>query len=205
MSNSNEAIIREMARLGGNFKVFKGPIINNLTPDIYWIKWLSYIPDTEKKRMEYFDTKKVSDLSCEEIEEANRYKRNREFARLFKIYGTDECSEEDFIKVYNYMCRESIEKLMHDKLTAEELEYANKEIDKLINLTKDELANKIKKVRTAEDYNALSMVDAYIYYMISIFNYKRGLTDLDNKIQAELKRNETMTQRIIEQVTKQLI
>ncbi len=205
MSNSNETIIREMARLDGNIKVFKGPITNNLTPDIYWIKWLSYIPDIEKKRMEYFDTKKVSDLSFEEIEEINRYKSNKEFARLFKIYGTDECSEDDFIKVYKYMCSESIEKLMHSKLTAEELEQANKEINKLINLPKNELANKIKKVRTAEDYNALSMVDAYIYYMISIFNYKRGLTDLGNEIQAELKRNEIMTQRIIEQVTKPLI
>ena len=123
MSNLNRIMAREMARMGGMTKIVHGNVIGNVSPDIEWIKWLSYEPEFEKKRIEYFDSKKVSELSYEELEEASSYSRNKIFARLFKIYGTSECSEEDYMKVYDYMCNESIEELMLRKLTSEELRY----------------------------------------------------------------------------------
>ena len=45
---------------------------------------------------------------------------------LFKIYGTSECFEEDYMKVYDYMCNESIEELMLKKLTSEDYDMQDK-------------------------------------------------------------------------------
>ncbi len=61
--------------------------IGNIPYDIEWIKWLSYESEYEKKRIEYLDSKKVSELSYEELEEASIYSRNKIFAKLFHIYG----------------------------------------------------------------------------------------------------------------------
>ena len=58
MSNLNRIMVREMAKMGNKVKFIHGNVIGNVSPDIEWIKWLSYEPEFENKRIEYFDTKK---------------------------------------------------------------------------------------------------------------------------------------------------
>lgn len=186
---------REIAKMGGKAKIIHGNVIGNVSPDIEWIKWLSYEPEFEKKRIEYFDTKKVSELSYEELEEASKYSRNKIFAKLFKIYGTNECSEEDYMRVYDYMCNESIEELMLSKLTSEELKYAKKEIIGLSKVSKEQLSAKVKEEQKPENYAQLSMVDSYILHIISDINYARSMSDLNRKIDAQLEQNEVVRQR----------
>ena len=195
MSDFNRIMAREIAKMGGKAKIIHGNVIGNVSPDIEWIKWLSYEPEFEKKRIEYFDTKKVSELSYEELEEANKYSRNKIFAKLFKIYGTSECSEEDYMRVYDYMCNESIEELMLSKLTSEELKYAKKEIIRLSKVSKEQLSAKVKEEQKPENYAQLSMVDSYILHIISDINYARSMSDLNRKIDAQLEQNEVMRQR----------
>lgn len=173
----------------------KWNVIGNVSPDIEWIKWLSYEPEFEKKRIEYFDSKKVSELSYEELEEASRYSRNKIFARLFKIYSTGECSEEDYMKVYDYMCNESIEELMLSRLTSEELRYARQEITRLSEVPKEQLSAKVNEEQRPEKYEQLSMVDSYILHIISDIDYARGISDLNRKIETQLEQNEIMSQR----------
>lgn len=182
----------EIAKMGGKTKIIHGNVIGNVSPDIEWIKWLSYEPEFEKRRIEYFDTKKVSELTYEELEEASKYSRNRIFARLFKIYGTDECSPEDYMRVYDYMCNESIEKLMLSKLTSEELLYARNEITRLSKISKEELSAKINEEQKPEKYEQLSMVDSYILHVISDIDYARSMSDLERKIDAQLEQNRNM-------------
>ena len=195
MSDFNRIMAREIAKMGGKAKIIHGNVIGNVSPDIEWIKWLSYEPEFEKKRIEYFDTKKVSELSYEELEEASKYSRNKIFAKLFKIYGTNECSEEDYMRVYDYMCNESIEELMLSKLTSEELKYAKKEITRLSKVSKEQLSAKVKEEQKPENYAQLSMVDSYILHIISDINYARSMSDLNRKIDAQLEQNEVMRQR----------
>lgn len=185
---------REMAKImaGNGTKIIHGENIGNVDPYIEWIKWLSYIPEHEKKRIEYFDSKKISELTYEELEEASRYSRNNFFARLFKIYGTSECSEEDYMKVYNYMCSESIEKLMLSKLTSEELRYAKQEIAKLSKASKEQISDKLNEEQTPEKYEQLSMVDSYILHIISKINFARSLAELDSNIEAQLNARDVM-------------
>lgn len=195
MSNFNRIMAKEMARMGGKVKIIHGNVIGNISPDIEWIKWLSYEPEFEKKRIEYFDSKKISELSYEELEEASRYIRNKIFARLFKIYGTSECSEEDYMKVYDYMCNESIEKLMLSKLTSEELRYAKQEITRLSEVSKEQLSAKVNEEQKPERYEQLSMVDSYILHIISDIDYARSISSLNREIEAQLERNDIMRQR----------
>ncbi len=195
MSNFNRIMAKEMARMGGKVKIIHGNVIGNISPDIEWIKWLSYEPEFEKKRIEYFDSKKISELSYEELEEASRYSRNKIFARLFKIYGTSECSEEDYMKVYDYMCNESIEKLMLSKLTSEELRYAKQEITRLSEVSKEQLSAKVNEEQKPERYEQLSMVDSYILHIISDIDYARSISSLNREIEAQLEQNDIMRQR----------
>lgn len=185
---------REMTKImaSNGAKIIHGENIGNVDPYIEWIKWLSYIPEFEKKRIEYFDTKKISELTYEELEEACRYSRNKIFAKLFKIYGTTECSEEDYMKVYDYMCSESIEKLMLSKLTTEELQYATQEITKLSKVSKEQISAKLSEEQKPEKYEQLSMADSYILHIISKINFARSLDELDSNIEARLKENDVM-------------
>lgn len=185
---------REMVKMmaGNGTKIIHGGNIGNVDPYIEWIKWLSYIPEYENKRIEYFDSKKISELTYEELEEASRYSRNKIFARLFKIYGTRECSEEDYMKVYDYMCSESIEKLMLSKLTSEELQYAKQEITKLSKVSKEQIRTKLNEEQKPEKYEQLSMVDSYILHVISKINFARSLAELDSNIETQLNANDVM-------------
>ena len=193
--NFNRMMAREMAKIGGKVKIIHGNVVGNVSPNIEWVKWLSYEPEFEKKRIEYFDSKKISKLSLEELEEASRYSRNKVFARLFKIYGTSECSEEDYMKVYNYMCNESIEELMLSKLTSEELRYAKQEITRLSKVSKEQLSAKVREEQTPEKYEQLSMVDSYILHIISDIDYARSMANLNRRIDAQLEQNEIVRQR----------
>lgn len=193
--NFNRMMARETAKSSDKVKIIHGNVVGNVSPNIEWVKWLSYEPEFEKKRIEYFDSKKISKLSLEELEEASRYSRNKVFARLFKIYGTSECSEEDYMKVYNYMCNESIEELMLSKLTSEELRYAKQEITRLSKVSKEQLSAKVREEQTPEKYEQLSMVDSYILHIISDIDYARSMANLNRRIDAQLEQNEIVRQR----------
>lgn len=195
MSDYNRILARQMAKSGGKVKVVCGNVVGNVLPCAEWIKWLNYEPEFEKRRIEYLDTKKISELTTEELKEASKYSRNKVFAKLFKIYGTSECSEEDYMKVYDYMCNESIEELMLSKLTSEELQYAKQEITRLSKVSKEQLSVKLREEQTPEKYEQLSMVDAYILHLISDINYARSMADLNRRIEAQLEQNEIMRQR----------
>ncbi len=190
MENYNRMMAKMMADLGS--KVITGNVFGNVSPDIEWIKWLNYEPEFEIDRINYLENEKVSDLSIKDLKEIIRYRRNREFAKLFKQYGTGEISKEDYMRVYDFMSNESIDDLMLSKLTSEELRYAKQEITKLSNISKEELSKKVHEEQKEEVYKKLSMVDSYILHQVSNINYARSLNELNRKIDAQLKANEEM-------------
>lgn len=192
----NREMFKIMSEMGLKPNVIHGKI-HNVSPDIEWFKWLSYESEFERERIRYFDSKKVSELSYEELEEATRYNKNKVFSRLFKLYRTNELSNEDRIKVYDYMCNESIENLMLSKLTKEELRYANEEIERLSKISKDELREKVKREQNEDEYERLSMIDSYILHVISDINYARSSADLDRKIEVAVNENDAMMQKSI--------
>lgn len=191
MRDSHRIIAREMAKRGGG-KVIHGNVFGNVSPDIEWLKWLSYEPEFQRIRIQDLDGKKISEVSYEELEEISKYRRNRIFARLFKIYGTATCSEEEYMMVYDYMCNESIEELMLSKLTPEELQYAREEITRLSRIPREELRKKVEEEQKEENYNQLSMVDSYILHMVSNTDCTRSMNELCKKIGSQIEKNEVM-------------
>ena len=99
------------------------------------------------------------------------------------------------MRVYDYMCNESIEELMLKKLTSEELKYAREEITRLSNVSKEQLSAKVKEEQRREKYEQLSMVDSYILHIISDINYARSMSDLNRVISEQLEESKIMSQR----------
>lgn len=197
MGSLNQILAREMSKSKGRVSIVPRYDGGNVSPYLEWKKWLSYVPEFERKRIEYFDSKKISELSYDELEEASRYRKNQIFAELFQVYGTSECSEENYMMVYNYMSNESILELMLSKLTPEELYHAREEIEKLSNLSKEELNAKVKREQRIEIYNQLSMVDSYILHLLSNVNCARNISSVNKEIAAELERNTAIRQRTL--------
>lgn len=195
MSDFSNMLDREIAKMGGNIKIIPGNRNGSLSPDKEWLKWLAYESDCEKQRIAYLNSKLVEQLTYEELEEVSRYRRNQNYARLLKEYEMGKCSEEEYMKVYELMCHESIEELMLMKLTTEELEYAKQEIIRLSQVSSEQLSAKIKQEQVSETYEQLSMVEAYILHFISKINYARNIADLNREIHSQTTQNENMREK----------
>lgn len=193
MSSFNRVMAREMSKLNGG-KLIRGNVMRNVNPLIEWIKWLSYNPIHEQEKINYIYSKKVEDLSIDELKEIIKYKERNRMAQLFIKYNNGKCSEEEYMEVYDYMDK-SITDLMMDKLSSEELSYAKEEILRLSDMPQNEVREKIREEQKEEVYMNLSMVDSYILHIISDINYRKSLPNLNMKIQAQLERNDVMRQK----------
>ena len=193
MSSFNKVMAREMSKSSGG-KLIRGNVMRSVNPLIEWIKWLSYNPVHEQDKINYIYSKRVEDLSIDELKEILKYKERNRMSQLFIKYNKGECSEEEYMEVYHYMGK-SITELMMDKLSSEELSYAKEEILRLSAIPQNEVLAKIKEEQKEEVYMSLSMVDSYILHIISGINYRKSLPNLDRKIQAQLERNDVMRQK----------
>ena len=134
-------------------------------------------------------------MSLKELYELCEYLNQQRMLRLFKIYGTTKISKDEYMEVYDYMCRESIDKLMISKLSKKELEYAKQEIIRLKELPENELSTKIENDTKEEAYLTLSMVDSYILHVVSRTDFYRHMMNLESEIQSQLEENDQMRQK----------
>ena len=61
------------------------------------------MPESQKSRIQQLESKTVREISLEEIEEIYQYRYQEKMANLFKLYGTNNISEAEYLEVYNYM------------------------------------------------------------------------------------------------------
>ena len=189
----NKVVANMMA--GSNIKIIHGEVVGNANPYIEWIKWLSYIPKFQEVRLQEVSSKKVEELTGEEIDELNTYKRQNRILKLFKLYGTKEISKDEYMEVYNFMVNQSIDELMLSKLTIEELRYAKSQIQYFSEIASEELRKKVNEERKADNYENLSMVDSYILHVISKISFAKSIIELDRKIEAQVRENAAMRER----------
>lgn len=190
---TSKIIAKELA--SSKVKIIHGAVKRNVDPPIEWIKWLSYIPDFQKSRIKYLESKVASDISLEELCEINQYKSQVRMATLFKLYGTSDISRDEYMEVYIYMIEHSIEDLMLSKLSKEELSYAKERIQYFSQISKEELELKIKEEQKEVNYNELSMVDSYILHELLRINYSKNKTN--TLLGYQLDKNAVMRQRSI--------
>ena len=195
MSNISKIMAKELNKNGSQVKFIYGNVFGNIPPIIEWIKWLSYEPEFEKNRIEHLNSKGSNNLSYEELNELDHYMKRKRMAQLFKKYDCKECSKKEYMEVYSYMSNESIITLMLDKLTIQEIKYAEEEIKKLITGSSEELPKKIKVESQKENYLSLPMVDAYILHIIDIINYTQSMNKFNNILNWQLDSNVIMRQK----------
>ena len=176
-------------------KIIHGEVIGNINPYIEWIKWLSYVPEFQKARIQKLNSKTLKELTKEELNEIKSYKNQLRMLELFKIYGTDKISKDEYMEVYDYMINQSIDELMLSKLSIKELKYAKEQIQYFNQISSEELRKKIHLEQKEDNYKKLSMVDAYILHIVSRINYTKSIEKLNSEIKVHLEKNETMRQR----------
>lgn len=93
---------RQMAKMmsGTKTKVICGEVMGNIDPLTEWIKWLSYTPDFQKKRINELQNKKVIELSLSELDELRENLYQKRMLDLIKIYGTEQISKDEYMEVY---------------------------------------------------------------------------------------------------------
>ena len=195
MSNISKIMAKELNKSGSQVKFIYGNVFGNIPPIIEWIKWLSYEPEFEKNRIEHLNSKGSNNLSYEELNELDHYMKRKRMAQLFKKYDNMECSKEEYMEVYSYMSNESIITLMLDKLTIQEIKYANEEITRLRELSNEDLSQKIRTESQKDNYLNLSMVNAYILHIIDRINYVRNMNEFNNRLNWQLDSNVIMRQK----------
>lgn len=186
-------LAKDMA--GSQNKILSGKCMGNITPDLEWIKWLSYEPDFLKRRKEYLRKKEFDQLSLKELSEVNRYLLEEEMVNLFKLYGTSFITKSEYLKVYQFMTENKIEKYMIKKLSKKEKEYAKTEIQYYSQAPLEELEEKIKFETKINHYQDLSMVDAFILHFIVKIYYQIEDVKINKEINSQIKANETMHQK----------
>ncbi len=143
-----------------------------------WLKWLSYENEETIKRYNNLINLKVSDITEEDLKFLNSYKERQEILQLYKIYITNDfISKEDYLKVFNYLEKNPINKIALEKLTKEELKYVKEQIAKL-NTEAEMSVRKILK----QDYETLSMVDSYLFRLIYLYDMRKSeqkLSEID--------------------------
>lgn len=188
---------RQMAKMmsGTKTKVICGEVMGNIDPLTEWIKWLSYTPDFQKKRINELQNKKVIELSLSELDELRENLYQKRMLDLIKIYGTEQISKDEYMEVYDYIKNESIDRIMLSKLTKEELDYVKENISKYSSLSREELNLKINKEQEKSTYNSLSMVDSYILHIISRISFSRSIGKLNDEIASRIEENNAMRQK----------
>ena len=125
-----------------------------------WIKWLSY----------------------------NSTENEKYILVLINKYVNQNCTKEEFYKVYDYMSN-SIENIMLKKLNSDELKEANDKVKRLEQLSDKELRGLIDTEIQDDIYYNLSMIDAYILHKLIKIDNIRNAREMNRRL--ELVDNET--------------
>lgn len=188
MSNIWKILAKEMSKSNGSAKI--------VTKDYKeWIAWLNYEPEFEKQRKKYLMSRKFEELNASEQIELSHYIKYQTYADLFNKYETNTCTQEEYIKVCNFMKIESLEDLIISKLTAEELNYVKSEINRIENLSLTDFESEYRKLRDLHFNEQLTMTERYVYYLSSRIAAYRNNIRVENEISAQLKGNENMRYR----------
>ena len=175
-------LAREMAK--GNNKMLPNSLLGSLTSDMEWIKWLSF--QTEKQKI--LKKKEKNFLTDEDRKELDRYLEEDRIASLLKLYGSNKITISEYLECYDFIRENDIEKYLLSKLTKEELEVGREKIKYYNEVSLKDLRNKIKT--DIENYQILSMVDAFVLHYIIKINIKKEVQKVEREIDSQIKRNQ---------------
>ncbi len=201
--NYSSAIRRLFAGNKGVKIISIGPLGPNLS-ETEWNKWLNYIPEFQKERIEYLSNKKAGELTSSEIEELHILQKELKMSSISKIYGEEEMNKSDAIEYVDYSTQSQLDSLIKNKLTEEEYQHAVEKSNQLTNdLSYKELLEYCREQE--KQFSDLSMIDLFVFRRVSIV-----VNAISNKITGErianaIKKNDLMRQRSIENASKRRV
>ena len=145
---------------------------NNFEPYISSItirelmKWLRYVPDFKKEEMKRINSKRIDELSCEELEVVLDGKKQERMFNLLSRVNSSDITEEEYKEVIDYIDSEPIEDLMKTKLSEKEQQETMDKIKHFYYVSNEEIINKIEEERKKGNYEKLSMIDSYVFHVM---------------------------------------
>ena len=136
-----------------------------------WIKFTSYISPDDLLFIDEIQNKKVASYSEKELDRYYKLKKQIEMSKLLLKYKKQECNEDEYDKVVEFM-KTSLREYVRSKVTDEEMISASKFVDNLYNAGTLEEYIDIKQKK----YDKLDIYEAYV-----LFTAKERLYDIRQK------------------------
>lgn len=152
-----------------------------------WIRWLDYIPDFYRQRIDCLSTKEAIKLSDEELMELITFRKEFKMRDIGKNFQNPETSVKDRLEYLKYTAHQEIlENLIHKKLTAEEYKMAMAKIYEIVE--KSSLEKLSQYCQTGKNnFDTLSMIDLFILREVGKELRIQSNIDLGNKIASSVK------------------
>ena len=184
-------IFREMNESGGSVILIKSPdLMTFKSPDDLikeWIFWLSYVDFNTKKEMDIITNKKAKDLTKQEREKLRTYQEELTLLKALKKYPKKNLSKEERALIYESLDTK-LEDLILEKLSDKQISDAKKIYQSAV----QESDIKINEwLATSPDTVVPTL--RYVRFLLLKRGLRRAMQNLDKTIQAEYKRNLSMT------------
>lgn len=137
-----------------------------LNPLMEWNKWLSYETKEERERKDLLNHLKPNELTEDQLIELQYYKMQERLSQLFIKYDQGNCTQDEYLEVYDYTVKHSIMDLMIRKLTKQELVEAYQIIENCKLLSREELMDIRDNYKQDENYATLSHFDAFVLHVL---------------------------------------
>ena len=201
--SARSAMHRMLAGEKGVKIVSIGPLGPNLSEE-EWKKWLNYIPEFQKERIEYLSNKKAGDLTSSEIEELHILQKELKMRSISEIYGEEEMNKSDALEYIDYSNQKQLNSLIRRKLTDEEYQLAIDKSNQLVSdLSYGELLDYCREQEN--NFSDLSMVDSFVLRRVSKVVNAISNKKTSEALAYEIERNELMRQRSMENASKRYL
>lgn len=184
-------IFREMNGSGGSVILIKSPdLMTFKSPDDLikeWIFWLSYVDFNTKKEMDIITNKKAKDLTKQEREKLRTYQEELTLLKALKKYPKKNLSKEERALIYESLDTK-LEDLILEKLSDKQISDAKKIYQSAVQESDTEIN---EWLATSPDTVVPTL--RYVRFLLLKRGLRRAMQNLDKTIQAEYKRNLSMT------------
>ena len=184
-------IFREMNESGGSVILIKSPdLMTFKSPDDLikeWIFWLSYVDFNTKKEMDIITNKKAKDLTKQEREKLRTYQEELTLLKALKKYPKKNLSKEERALIYESLDTK-LEDLILEKLSDKQISDAKKIYQSAVQKSDTEIN---EWLATSPDTVVPTL--RYVRFLLLKRGLRRAMQNLDKTIQAEYKRNLSMT------------
>ena len=178
-----------------NCKTIPNKYIGHVDPYLQWVKLLSYFTDEEQERFNLLKTKKVEELSLDEINEVVKYKEQERMLNLLNKFNARITSKDEWIEVEDFINNQSLTKFIKSKLSIDELEYAKTCIESCKSMSKKDLKEYVESHKRLDVYDGLSLVEVLVLYIATNYYYNRCEYESEIKLGAQLEENRNMKYR----------